>query len=280
MGKSAKNMKFVHKAPVDLVMDSLVMNLVYSLHQAMRQGQGQKASAYTRFNQVVTHTVTAHGKSLSISTAGLITIYQAVQAETGFLDTNKHEWAGNVQTVISLWLLFYERLKEARITPTQLTIGKETAGNLTKVKSISLADLGVLPQIRQFCTGINYRPFMRGALAQTLGPITQVLLLIHSQGMYTNGWRAAVKRAFAYVPHIDQIVEFLANAQNRNCGEIVTQSCNIAMLAGGREQRRISLPPYYLYFEMGETVTSTVTKEEFVFDEAFAEVADFSGAGA
>lgn len=281
--RTCEELGYAVVSPVDWILDSLVMNLVYSLHQAMRQGQGQKASAFTRFYQVATHTVQAHGQTFSVSTQNLVAICTALQTELGFLDATRHEWAGNVQTMISLWLLFYEHLKETRITPTHLTIGKDTEGNTTKIKSIALSDLGVLSQFRQLCAGLNYRPFMRGALAQTIGPIAQLLLLIHSQGMYTNKWKAAVRPTFAYVPHIDQIVEFLGNAQHRNCVEIVAQFCNIAMIAGGREQRRISPPPYHLFLAMGKY--KTVKRDgqdvtEFVFDPDFAEAIDFSGMGA
>lgn len=51
------------------------------------------------------------------------------------------------------------------------------------------------------------------------------------------------------------------------------------MLAGGREQRRISLLPFYLYTVLSKPA-SKARDAEIIFDEAFAAEIDFSGTGA
>ncbi|CAN7939370.1 unnamed protein product [Ixodes hexagonus] len=136
-----------------------------------------------------------------------------------------------------------ERPKEVRIMPVGMTVSKGTADSQSFTKQVDFKSLGVMPQHRQFCSGAAWRPFMKGALAQSLGPLTEACMLtMAADNKFAAKWETAVRCTFGHILDIERITRTMREHMATECAGIITRLANITMQVGGREQRRVCLP--------------------------------------
>lgn len=144
---------------------------------------------------------------------------------------------------------------------------------LTTLRLFVKDTLGVKAQHRQLCTGASFKPFVKSALAQSLGPMCQVCMLpLARDDKYADKWVSAVNRSLAYIPEIEQVTRTSKVTVGPN-QPIVSALANIAMLAGGREQTRMTPPLSALMHYL----TAEVEEGYYDFHEESAKVLDFSG---
>ncbi|KAH9385089.1 hypothetical protein HPB48_027128 [Haemaphysalis longicornis] len=94
-------------------------------------------------------------------------------------------------------------------------------------------------------------------------------------------WEQAVVRCFNHVPDIEQIARFLKAAPAAECKTSLIHLASIAMMIGGREQRRVTFPLSALCQILSETrLVSLKEDAPPVFSEKSAKELDFSGKGA
>lgn len=261
----------------DVVLDSAICNLIYNLHQARRQEfNAGPGTAKTKFSGNAAISIDVHGVSKLFQVATLRGFYEHAMNECGFTSGNYSTWGGNVQTILTILTCFGERLKELRIMPVGIVVGKKSVNNVTETQVLDFKKIGVKPQHRQYCSGAGFKPFVKSGIAQSLGCLTQVSMLsIGSDDKFSDKWVAAVCRTFAYIPEIEAIARVLKVNKPSQNHPIVTHLANIAMIAGGREQRRMTPPlsaimRHLLIYE----------DEKFSFGEEAAKHIDFSGKGA
>lgn len=261
----------------NLQLDAAICNVAYNLHQAQRQSfNNSSGKAKTKFNENAGVTISVHGTTKTFSVESLKRFYVAAMAEANYTQDNYPSWGGTVQTLLTILTCFGERLKETRIIPVGITVNKRTTGDSTETQVMDFKRMGVKVGHRQFCSGANFKPFVKSGLAQSLGPLTQVCMLsLAADDRYADKWVAAVNRCFAYVPSIEQVSRVLKTNRVGANQPIVSHLANIAMIAGGREQRRMTPPlsavMHYLTTKTGET---------WGFNAAAARQLDFSGKGA
>lgn len=160
-----------------------------------------------------------------------------------FTEASKEEWGGNVQTLLAMLSMFSERLKEVRIMPTGMVTSKGLDGTQSFTKTMDSKSLGVMPQHRQFCCGAAWHPFMKGALAQSLGPLTQACVLTMAKDdKYANKPETAVRHIFSYVPDIKQISHVMKESNAMQGRGIITRLANLTMLIGGMRTKKCEFP--------------------------------------
>ncbi|CAN8033084.1 unnamed protein product, partial [Ixodes persulcatus] len=271
------------EAAIDLGLDAQLTNLAFSLHQAERQRMNTRggSGASRKFFGQQAASVEVHGQTYTFVTTTLDEYYKNAMTTLAFTEANKEEWSGNMQTLFALLSMFSERLKEVRIMPTGMVASKGLDGTQSFTKTMDFKSLGVMPQHRQFRCGAAWQPFMKSALAQSLGPLTQACMLTMAKDdKYANKWEMAVRRTFSYVPDIEHISRIMKESNATQERGIITRLANLIMLVGGREQRRVSLPVCsWMYLVMKRTMGEK-NVEILEFDEDAAAKYDFSGKGA
>lgn len=271
----------------DVMFDIQLYNVIFSLFQADRQSRaGAYKGGTAKFHQQEHVTVKAHGREVTFRTSGLKSWYEEARNEAGLTVATRNSWNGNAQAIMCLLALFGERCKEVRFTPTGITTGKESSEEEVVTKTIDFRTLGVGPNYKQLCYGSSFKPFVKSGLAQSLGPMTQAChLALSRDDQYGVKWEQAVVRCFNYVPDIEAIARFIKTSPPQECKTCLTHLASVAMLIGGREQRRVTFPlsalMLLLYTEVeeaGPSGTEPVRKK--AFDSEKAKEIDFSGKGA
>ncbi|RWS00554.1 hypothetical protein B4U79_11970 [Dinothrombium tinctorium] len=262
---------------VDLVMHAKIASQIFTLHNAMRQKNNEtKGSAYLKYEKSGNITINCHGVTNTIKVTDLTKAYEDAMAECQFTWANKATWMGSVQTIISLWNMFGVRLNDCRITATGLQIVKAVAEKGTTVtKEIGLDTFGLPPAYRQYAVGCNWQPFMRASLAQSLGPMTQAIMLSHSEARkFSENWENAVIRTFSHIPSVETMARFIRTNPASENTEIIKILAMIISIVGAREQNRLSLPTNLLFVLLNSDATNPK------FNEDIAKTFDYSGKGA
>lgn len=85
-------------------------------------------------------------------------------------------------------------------------------------------------------------------MAQSVGPMTALLSMLRSEGIYRAKWAAAVKRAFNFLPIIDDIIE--VTKTQRKASDVSTMVgllAEITLITTSRQATRMFLPIGMLY---------------------------------
>ncbi|QHR77127.1 nucleoprotein [Quaranjavirus johnstonense] len=266
--------------PLEVVTDVNVgvyaMNQVWSIHNYFRTKNNKgRSSILSKIDDATTaYQFTLHGKTITVVKEELKKVYRDC-ISAYFEWSNMSEWMGSVHTIMALWNLFGARLNEIRIMPSANTISVEKDNKVTVVKDFN--QYGIPSGMRHFATGADFKPTMKSALAQSMGPVTTIVQLSEAtDNQYAGKWVDAFKRAFSHIPHIDQIAKFMLMSKPAALTKINGYLMAIAGYTGTREQKRIAFPPGTLSFLMHDLNE----KKEWVFNESRCTKFDFSGTGA
>lgn len=135
-----------------------------------------------------------------------------------------------------------------------ITVGKDSGPDEVITKTVDFRSLGLGAQYKRLCYGASFKPFVKSGLAQSLGPMTQACRLALSRDyQFGTKWEQAVVRCFNHVPDIEQIARFLKAAPAAECKTSLIHLASIAMMIGGREQRRVTFPLSELCQILSET---------------------------
>lgn len=275
---SALGISFPDTKTHDVVLDAAICNIMYNLHQARRQEFNRSTgSAKGKFEGNAGVTLEVHGRTHTYTIVNLKAYYNAAMQQVDYTKETYQEWGGTVQTLMTILTCFGERLKELRVMPVGIVTSKKKVGDTTETHVIDFKRMGVKPQHRQLCAGASFKPFVKSGIAQSLGPLCQACMLsLAGDDKFADKWVSAVNRSFAYVPEIEQVTRVMKSNRVAQNQPIVSALANIAMLAGGREQRRMT-PPLSAFMHY-----LTVRDEEghVTFHEESARALDFSGKGA
>ncbi|ASR92127.1 hypothetical protein [Araguari virus] len=267
------------QAARDVLVGVYVMNQVWSVHNYYRsKGNDNKSQVVAHFETGAdSFEITVHGTAVTVSKKALMAIYEETLATAGFdaKAKDKSAWMGTLHTIMALYNLFGERLNEMRVMPATNTIKVLKGESKTQEKELKV--YGIQPGLRHFAQGSDYKPVMKSALAQSLGPATALVQLSEAQdNKYSQKWVDATRRAFQHVPHIEEIAEFMKKNRPQDLVKINQYLMAIASFTGTREQKRICFPPgllAYLFVQKDKTGT-------FQFFADKIKALDFSGTGA
>lgn len=276
------------QAPADIAFDIQLFNVIFSLYQADRQSrQGQFKGGTAKFHQQKAVTIKAHGLECTYTVSELRKWYEEERDAAGLTPATRDKWNGNAQAIMCLLALFGERFKEVRFTPTGITVGKDSSETEVVTKTVDFRALGVNSSHKQLCYGASFKPFVKSGLSQSLGPMTQAChLALSRDDQYGTKWEQAFIRCFNYIPDVEAIARFIKASPASECKACMTHLASIAMLVGGREQRRVTFPLSAIVWLLSKTTTEAppdgkgapITKTEF--NEDYAKALDFSGKGA
>ncbi|AFN73047.1 hypothetical protein [Tyulek (Tjuloc) virus] len=265
---------------IDMITDVNVgvyaMNQIWSIHNYFRtkNNSGKSSIGAKIDNATESYQFVLHGKTITVVKEDLKKVYKT--CITAHFDwNNMNDWMGSVHTIMALWNLFGSRLNEIRIMPSANTISVEKDNKTTVVKDFN--QYGIPAGMRHFATGADYKPTMKSALAQSMGPVTVLVQLSEAKdNQYAGKWVDALRRAFSHVPHIDQIAKFMLINKPAVLTKINGYLMAIAGYTGTREQKRIAFPPGTLAFLLHDMDKD----KKLHFNEDRCSRFDFSGTGA
>ncbi|AIY25032.1 nucleoprotein [Wellfleet Bay virus] len=256
-----------------------IMNQVWSVHNYFRsKGNRNEGKVVKAFDEDENEPInlSVHGETFQFSKKSLKEAYETSLNRVGYVLANKSKWMGTVNTIMALWNLFGTRLTEVQIMPNQVTISVDKKGQKTMVKE--LKHYGIPPGLRHYAYGSSYKPTMKSALAQSLGPATVLTQLAEANNdEFGNKWYDAVVRAFKHVPHIEEVAELMKRSKPKGLEKIIGYLMSIACFTGTREQRRVAFPPGVL---ARLSIAIDKTTKRMMVNSEFIRRLNFSGAGA
>ncbi|QQO86215.1 nucleoprotein [Lake Chad virus] len=261
----------------DIHLGVYAMNQIWSIHNYFRtqNNSGRSAIVAKVDNSDTSYQFTLHGKSITVVKEKLKSIYKTC-IEKVFDWNHMDDWMGSVHTIMALWNLFGARLSEIRIMPNAHTISIEKDNKTTVVKEFS--QYGIPAGMRHFATGTDYKPTMKSALAQSMGPVTIIAQLSEAKdNQFAGKWVDAFKRAFSHVPHVEEIAKFMLINKTAALTKINGYLMAIVGYTGSREQKRIAFPPGSLAYMM---LAYKSDSKQYLFNDVHASKFDFSGTGA
>lgn len=142
-------------------------------------------------------------------------------------------WFGTVKPILTYFASFKSRLDEIRVGTRKMPMGKklttQNGERLNLADTVSLSQAGIRSRHFLLCEGVQYEPSRRNALAQSVGPITQILMLLkETRGEYRKKWRKAVE----HVQGIEIIKKALEGKKSNEAAGVVGLLGDIDLLAG------------------------------------------------
>lgn len=111
---------------------------------------------------------------------------------------------------------------------------------------------GLTSEYHILLEGLTVPPSRKSSLAQSLGPMTIMIMLLNQKGneRYEKKWKDAAKRVISHVPDSDDIIKALSGKKVSESRELMNALADILLIAGGREANRISFPWNGLAFSL------------------------------
>lgn len=193
-------------------------------------------------------TINFDGKEYSKSRDSLLKIWKATIASVGleykkFKEGDSMNWYGTMGPYIDFFCGFGLRFKELRIGHDKMPVTRSD-GVTTEFPVRKYGLTGAHHVLLEGCT---FPPEKRSSMAQSMGPMTSVLCMLRSEGMYRQKWASAVKRAFNHIPIIDDIIE-VTKTQRRaqDISTTVGLLAEIVLVTTSRQATRMFLPLVFL----------------------------------
>ena len=145
---------------------------------------------------------------------------------------------GCVQPLLYLTLIFKDRFKGYRVTPTT----KVRSIDGTSKKEVKLSTYGFAPQHVIFLEGMKCAPFITSSLAQTVGIGTILYNLITSPAAYSMRWKNAALKQLKHLPGTPDIIEFLANKKPSEVQTVMKELLDLILILTPRQTNRAAFP--------------------------------------
>lgn len=192
-----------------------VTNAVFTTFNILRQKANNLTSAAeTKAMKAGGHKITSQGITKTITHQDAEKLMRAAADEQNlkfekYENTDKDNWYGTAAPYLDFFAGFQLRLKELRLGHNVMPISKENG----KTKSVPVYRYGLNGSHHILLEGCTFPPERRSAMAQSLGPMTSLLLHIRTDAKYRKKWTDASKRALAHIPFIDDVLEAVKGKQ-------------------------------------------------------------------
>lgn len=115
------------------------------------------------------------------------------------------------------------------------------------VKECKTSEYGLNMAHHVLLEGCSFPPERKSSLAQSLGPLTALIMLsrAQSQGIYGDKWRDAVKRDMAHIPEIDGIINAVKGRPAKDVKELISALGDLLLITTGRNAHRAYFPIYH-----------------------------------
>lgn len=117
-------------------------------------------------------------------------------------------WIGMMNPFINFMSAFNSRMSEVRTGTSRFQVGK--SGN--QIQEVTVSQYGLSAAHHIHLEGITYTPVKRAAMAQSLGPLTQ-LIMVHqnrNQSTYVSKWKSAAVRSLKNIEHHSMLIDHIA----------------------------------------------------------------------
>lgn len=255
-----------------------VFNICYTIFRAAKVEITNPTSSFLDRAKRLDYKVEFLGNTHTISYADASAILKAIRTKYGLeFDRNAtNRWIGVWTSITGIIAAYDGRRKEIRVGSSAFKMSQEMF--------TSLEDMGLTKTHEVLLEGVTFPPEKKSSIAQSLGCMTQCLMLIYSDDKFTSKWKNAVLRTFSHFPHIDTVAEAFSRAKNLGDVRTLFQSvADLALIVHSRQTNRYCPAPnkfarYFFFIEQTTDGRTSIRQNLEATDRA--KHINFSGHGA
>lgn len=222
---------------------------IATLHTAKRQTTNPRSTGDV--NSLIDETLSIHwgteereAEANALETI-MVNVFHVYGLNYSADNYGPNHWYGMMSPLLTFMTAFPLRMNEVRTGCDQFTVGK----NENRIQSVRVNQYGLDGKHHLLLDGITYPPVKKSAMAQSVGPMTQLICLARVRGRpeYANKWKQALSKSLAHIPRVDEII---AQSQTRNASEVQAifgVIADILLVTGSRSSNKAHFPfPFYL----------------------------------
>lgn len=220
--------------------------MIFNLHNIKRQKarEPNKVANMETKSKKTSFKIVSAGEEIPMTHAVASKIWDDVIEAVGltyknFLPGDPENWYGTMGPYLDMFCSFSLRMNELRLGHNNFPISKVDGTH----KSFPFTKYGLSGAHHILLEGASFPPERRSSIVQSLGPMTVWLCMLRSEGMYRKKYQAAVKRAMAHIPGIDDIIELTKNIKTASeISTLTTLLAEILLITTARQATRIFFP--------------------------------------
>lgn len=125
----------------------------------------------------------------------------------------------------------------------------------TETRAIKVSQYGLSPAHHCLLDGISFPPHKRSSLAQSIGPLTQLIMMHRSQSTpsYAGRWRKAALRSIGHLPKAEEIINKIRNSTREEASGLLELVADILLVTGSRSACKAYFPFSIFYAGLNAT---------------------------
>jgi len=241
---------------------------ILTLHNISRQAAN--VSSTGRISEKCGGAFTIHHnnvqKSLANGLETLLPVWQrickAYELTYAWVNNKPPEWVGVMTPFLAFSAAFMKRMAEVRGGCLYLPVGKD--GDQMTVIDIHQFLLDASHQV--LLDGITFPPSLKSAMAQSLGPMTQAIMLYRTrhQPQYADKWARALTRTLAHLEDCQSIISSIRDGVGAEVLATLKSLADVLLITGSRASVKAYFP---ICFIIGITTGTVVTAMQDEPDE-------------
>lgn len=224
-----------------------ITNVMFTTFSLLRQEAVGTLGSFAQKASKGNLSVTSMGMNYVVGRDACKTIMKAAAAEFGlefkkFGDKDKDNWYGTCLPYLDFFLGYGLRINELRLGHSTMPVAKSEG----KTEMFPVIKYGINGSHHVLLEGASYPPEKKSAMAQSVGPLTALVMHIRTDKKYRDKWTAAAKRSMAHVPMIDEILEVTAGKKASEISSLIG-TLAILLVTTSRQAHRMFFPINCLY---------------------------------
>lgn len=180
--------------------------------------------------------------------AHIMSLYGLVYAYDG---PNPPEWYGVAAPFLTFISAFNNRMNEVQTGCDTMPVSKTA----NETKAIKVSQYGLSPAHHCLLDGISFPPHKRSSLAQSIGPLTQLIIVHRSQSTpsYAGRWRKAALRSIGHLPKAEEIINKIKMSTREEASGLLELVVDILLVTGSRSACKAYFPFSIFYAGLNAT---------------------------
>lgn len=226
-----------------------------TLHNVLRQQSNANkiGKLAEKVPENLTTTVEGEAKSCPSKTAlELVKVIMSIYGLTyTYVGPSPPEWYGVAAPFLTFMSAFNDRMNEVRTGCDTMPISKTA----TETKAIKVSQYGLSPAHHCLLDGISFPPHKRSSLAQSIGPLTQLIMVHRSQSTpsYAGRWRKAALLSIGHLPKAEETINKIKTSTREEAAELMELVADILLVTGSRSACKAYFPFSIFYAGLSAT---------------------------
>lgn len=238
-----------------------VTSIMHTIHTVLRQQANPQPKGSVHTKVVNNFTIKLHGVIKEVPKEDAMNLVRDIFRMYGLEYTQAPfpaPWIGMMAPYITFMSCFKHRFDEVRNGVSKFEIGKNQVGDTLLA---DLGQFGINSSHHIHCEGITYPPTKRSSIAQSIGPLAQLVLLNQSRKnqQYSDKWKKAAARSIAHFPNSSAIIDYIYTQTPSTVSSYLSLIGDILTITGSRSSVKAFFPFSVLFCNLTPATQTQLT---------------------